>query len=72
MKSFKTESYKLLNKSQLKRIFGGNELIDHLNDSTCTADCGDGTSVSCTGASCTAKDYVGCTNDEHEKICPIA
>ncbi len=27
---------------------------------TCTADCGDGTSVSCSGASCIAKDGVGC------------
>ncbi len=27
---------------------------------TCTADCGDGTSVSCTGASCIAKDGEGC------------
>ncbi len=32
-----------------------------VQQATCTADCGGGISVSCSGSGCTAKDGVGCT-----------
>lgn len=74
MKNFRLESNEILDRHKLKTILGGSGPVAEISnaDSTCTADCGDGTSVSCTGVECTATDYVGCTHDEHEKICPIA
>lgn len=33
---------------------------------TCTADCGDGISVSCTGAKCSAEDGSGCAAYDRE------
>jgi hypothetical protein len=46
----KLDSSKILNRNELKDVFGGSIAA------SCTADCGDGTSVSCSGAGCVAVD----------------
>lgn len=53
MKNLNSEnSYKILSKDEMRSIIGGYMSID-----SCSAQCKDGTSVSCSGSSCTAHDH---------------
>jgi hypothetical protein len=61
---------KALNKAEQKQIFGGKY---NYGGGTCTAKCldvnGNEFIVSCSGSSCSAVDYNGCTSDTEEKTC---
>jgi len=60
------KSVKELTRTEQRSINGGSAMV------TCTADCGEGVSVSCnaSGLYCTAIDYVGCASDEEVAACP--
>ena len=49
------EIFERLSRAEMKNVLGGNMPV-----SSCTADCGFGTSVTCTGSPCQAVDYSGC------------
>lgn len=70
LKNLKLEASDMLQRSQLKTVFGG---YGGYAVSSCTADCGDSISVTCSGTySCTAKDNDGCDGDNgtDKKSCP--
>lgn len=54
---------KNLDKNQLSNILGG-------DNSACTASCGGGVVVTCSGENCVANDYSGCSSSEVTIPCP--
>lgn len=70
MKNFKIEAGELLQRNELKSVFGGFE-------GSCSADCGEdscGRSVktSCNGSPCSAVDNVGCASTTEAETCRSA
>lgn len=55
----------LLKTAELKTTLGGYGG----NSAACTASCSGGHVVTCTGASCTATDDIGCTGDDGSRSC---
>ncbi|WP_340064652.1 hypothetical protein [Ascidiimonas aurantiaca] len=64
MKNLKSNSWKVLNRKEQKVISGGT-----LESATCSANCPDGSVITCTGPECTAADGVGCTTGNRQFPC---
>tara|TARA_R110002049_G_scaffold65035_1_gene170954 strand:+ start:85181 stop:85417 length:237 start_codon:yes stop_codon:yes gene_type:complete len=69
LKNLNLEASDMLQRNQLKSVFGGyGEPVG-----SCTAKCSDDpecpTNVLCSGSNCTATDYEGCSSDTESKTC---
>jgi hypothetical protein len=60
-KNFKKSKIKVLNRSEIAAVIGGNL-------ASCVANCGDGV-VMCQGSNCAASDGLGCSSDSEIKLC---
>lgn len=70
LKNLKLEVNDMLQRNQLKTVFGG---YGGYGASSCSADCtknGVKSTVTCTGTNCSSTDFVGCKSDTESKSCP--
>jgi hypothetical protein len=53
------KKFEKLSRAEMKNVLGG---VAEPHVTSCTADCGLGTSVTCSGWTCQATDYEGCSS----------
>jgi hypothetical protein len=63
---------KQLTRAEMRQLLGGNEQqlsLDGNSASSCSASCGGGKVVTCSGPNCMATDGTGCQSDNESKKC---